>query len=138
MDLNEEKRTYEVSFLVSKTGSEAALASVLKQYNAQVLYKSQLTETRFAYPIKKYKQGYFGFVNFSTEPENIDKIVQSLKLNPDFLRVLAITPPIGGRTERTERRERSKVEKPETVAAPVQKGTLSNEALEQRLEEILK
>lgn len=139
MNSSEEKKTYEISFLVSKTDGETALASILKQYNAGILYKSPLTETRLAYPIKKYKQGYFGFLNFSTEPENANKIMQSLKLNPDFLRALIITPPLGGRTAKNERTSRSKEIKPEPATAPANpKGTLSNEALEQKLEEILK
>lgn len=138
MNTSEEKKAYEISFLINKTDGEAALASVLKQYNAEVLYKSPLAETRLAYPIKKYKQGYFGFLHFLTEPENANKIVQSLKLNPNFLRVLVITPPVGARTSKTEKVSRPRTEKPEPSAAPAPKKTLSNEALEQKLEEILK
>ena len=139
MTMTEEKKEYELSFLVNAAEGEAAVSSVLKEYKAEVFYKSPLNEVRFEYPIKKYKQGYFGFVHFQGEPESIAKILQSLKLQPNILRVLVVTPPVG-KVERGGKASRPRALKPEVTAAPVPSsgGVLSNEALEQKLEEILK
>lgn len=137
----EGKKTYEISFLANQSEGGTALLPVLKQQGAEISYQSPIQEIRLAYPIKKYKQGYFGFLHFSAEPDNVDKILQSLKLNPVFLRVLIVNSPVASKTDRAERtpRPRTPVAEAAPAISPVAaKKTLSNEALEQKLEEILK
>ena len=143
-DLTQEK-DYELAFLAVNQEGSQNLDALLKQYKAEALFKSPLKEWRLAYPVKKYNLAYFGFVNFRLDSTLTDKLSQSLKLQPDILRFLIITPPIIKEAKTAVRRfsklesvKRPKAEIAEAEAVPSMGGTLSNEALEQKLEEILK
>ncbi len=137
---NADKREYELSFLLKSKDAEASLETLLKQYEAEISFKGPVIETRLAYPIKKQSQAYFGYMHFQVLPENAEKIMHSLKLNAAVLRALLVTPPIK-RAEKAPRssEDRQLKAKPAEVAPVVPKnGALTNEALEEKLEEILK
>lgn len=126
--MNEDKRDYEIAFLLDSAEAEKELADVLRGYSAEFLNQKAATETRLAYAIKKHSSAFFGFYHFRMNPENIKPIKETLILNPKVLRYLIITPPIKITASQPGVR-------PEKRAAPQ---ALSNEALEEKLEEILK
>lgn len=135
--MNTEKITkeYELAFLAAKPEA-TAVENLLSQYGAEVFYRSSLTELRLAYPIKNTQQAYFGFFQFKASPEVLDKIGQSLKAMPVILRVLLVTAPIKKiEKPRQPVEQKFSYHKTEPVSAA---GTLSNKALEEKLEEILK
>ncbi|MBI3046309.1 MAG: 30S ribosomal protein S6 [Candidatus Harrisonbacteria bacterium] len=141
MDKDKEKKEYEIAIL-AKMPEVSAVTDILNQYRAEIFYQSPVTEVRLAYPIKKQRQAYFGFFQFRAEPEAVEKIQQALKLNSSILRFLAVSSPI----KKSEKLQRPAAEikysrsKPEPAAAesvPLG-GILTNEALEEKLEEILK
>jgi len=138
---NADKREYELSFLLKTKDAETAIETLLQQYSAEVFFKGPVVETRLSYPIKKQSQAHFGYMHFRALPEIAEKLMQSLKLNASVLRVLLITPPIK-RAEKVVRdsEERQVKAKPaaEVVFAVPKNGALTNEALEEKLEEILK
>lgn len=138
---NADKREYELSFLLKVKDAEAALETLLKQYEAEVFFKGPLVETRLAYPIKKQSQAYFGYAHFRALPDTAEKLMQSLKLNASVLRALLVTPPVA-RAEKSVRAPEERQIKVKTtaevVSAAPKSGTLTNEALEEKLEEILK
>ncbi|OGY63950.1 MAG: hypothetical protein A3I89_00635 [Candidatus Harrisonbacteria bacterium RIFCSPLOWO2_02_FULL_41_11] len=144
MDLiKPDKRDYELSFLVVDKGSETAVGETLNRHGAEVFYQSPVTQIQLAYPVKKNKQAYFGFLQFRSLPEAIEKVAKTLQLDKTVLRFLVITPPIRKREERAlksrsgfrQQRERA----PEAVSPSVSSNrALTNEALEEKLEEILK
>ena len=143
MEENKEKKNYELSFLVVNRGDENAVESVISQHGAEITNRGAVGEVRLSYPIKKNKIAHFGFLYFLSSPEEVEKIAHNLKLNPVVLRILIITPPIakseGRRMRRVENEEKKVVEK--TVKAPLPvapRGVLTNEDLEEKLEEILK
>lgn len=127
-------KVYEVAFLAKSLEEEKALTELIKQYRGSVLQKGAFQEIKLAYPIKKQTSAYFGYLRFEFLPEDVDKLSEALKLHPGILRHLIITPPAVKKT--VERRS----EAPEMVRpAPVSRAAvLTNEALEERLEEILK
>ena len=98
-----------------------------------------------AYQIKKENEAYFGYLHFLANTDKIKNISDDLKLNQKVLRFLIITPPITKmmrmatpriikKTFQPRAVERMEIKKP----SPAPTATLSNEALEKKLEEILK
>mgnify|MGYP001590967962 CR=1 FL=1 len=135
-----EKKKYEISFLAKTLAGGEVVEKTLQKYEAEIFDKGPFSEIKLAYPIKKYKQAYFGFIQFKTLPENADKIQQTLKLNAEILRVLLIAEPI------TKEEKSIRKVTPKSDKEPVEgvnkvthsSGMLTNEALEEKLEEILK
>ncbi len=130
-----EKNAYEISFLVKSAEDAEAIVKRLSEIGAEVLSENKPQEIVLAYPIKKISKAYFGYSVFNSLPSEIAKLNNSLGLDSKALRFLIVTPPI---VKVQERKMESVMtaEKPKT--APVRETDLSNDALEQKLEEILK
>ncbi|HUY69727.1 MAG TPA: 30S ribosomal protein S6 [Candidatus Tyrphobacter sp.] len=138
-----DKKGYEISFLLRREEDVEAILKPLAEGLGEVLSEGQLTMIKLAYPVQKETSAYFGWIHFSMAPENVKKMSGTLKLDARVLRYLIITPPIS----RAERRPRIRpsestpaaVTEPVSESRPKEKETeISNEALEKRLEEILK
>lgn len=127
--MEEGKKSYEISFLLTGPEVEKELAGVLSQQGAEMIYQKPPTETRLAYPIKKNLSAQFGFYHFKLSPENVTKVKEALALNEKVLRFLIINPPVKLAPSGVQR-----YEKKPAAAAPM----LSNAVLEEKLEEILK
>lgn len=141
----EEKKAYEISFLVERKGGEASVEETLIQHGAEIINRSEVVETRLAYPIKKLMIAHFGFFHFKISPDMAEKITAALKLNPAVLRSLLITPPVvkseGRRMMRREGGESSRPAENSNEGRPLKsapKNVLTNKDLEDKLEEILK
>ena len=130
---SEGKKVYELAFMLKDPSSEKVVLDFLVQYKATVINASQINSMKLAYPIKKHLTGYFGVINFETEPENTKALSTALNLSADVLRFLIIAVPNVKRS--SERSEPRKITKTETTGSS---SVLSNKALEERLEEILK
>ncbi len=141
-----DKKEYEMSFVLASEEGAADVFSTLNVIGAEVITKSSLNSIKLAYLIKKHASGYFGFCIFKAEPASVKQLKDALALNAKVLRNLLITPPIKIAARREDRssgdgRERRSVvaAKPELVEArPAEPQILSNEGLEKKLEEILK
>ncbi len=140
MEQKTDKKEYEIAFLLKNHGTETVVENLLKQHGAEVILRGAVTETRLGYPIKKLNQAYFGYMHFSALPEQVEKIMHDANLNQAILRVLVTTPPVGkgSASLRDGRSERGAKKTAELPAAPAVAGMLTNEALEEKLEEILK
>lgn len=144
MNKNEEKKEYELAFLVRGSEGTSAVEKMLNGYGAEITSRRTPAETVFAYPIKKNRQGYFGFFHFKAAPEEAGKITDALKLNPEVLRTLIVVSPVKKAEKARQPRSvselkspKAKVVEPAGVGSSVG-GVLTNEALEEKLEEILK
>ena len=126
-----QKKEYEISFLGVEESGVATVEGVLAAHGGEIYHKQPASQMRLSYPISKYPSAYFGFFHFRALPEMIVKIKHDLGLKKDILRFLIITPPMPLKQERKPRTMERPLEAP---SAPL----LSNEALEQKLEEILK
>lgn len=119
-------KDYEIAFALISQEAAKEVVDALSQHQAEVFYQSPLVDLRLAYTIKKHASAQFGFCQFKASPETIEKINNVLGLNPNVLRFLIVTPP-GKLASNAQPRQERKL-------APV----LSNEAIEQKIEEILK
>lgn len=128
----EEAKNYEISFLLLKEEAQAEVEKTLVGAGAETVYKNPLAQARLAYPIRKQTSAYFGFMHFKAMPDRISQIKSELGLKPDVLRFLIVTPPFT--LKQPERKRLAPQPVLEVPSAPV----LSNEELEQKLEEILK
>lgn len=140
-----EKRNYELSFLLKNKEDVSLADNLLNQYGAEILYHGPVAETRLAYQIQKQSLAHFSFIQFSASPETVEKISAALKLSPAVLRTLIVTPPMlrsdkASRVSVESRPIRGKSVVSAGAAAPTasKSGALTNQALEERLEEILK
>ncbi len=125
---DESQKEYEIAFLLSSLEAERDFEGALRQNHAEFTYQKSAVEQRLAYPIKKHTSAYFGFYNFKTDPANIKAMKDTLALNANVLRYMIITPPV-------------KIVSVSTQARPEKKpaaAAVSNQALEEKLEEILK
>ena len=121
------------------------MESALKQFGAEISYKSPVASVNLAYPIKKRRQASFGFINFSLLKENSANLTKALNLSPSVLRTLVISQPVN-KLSKTKAFRNPKIESKVPMDAVEEKifesapsgGILSNEALEKKLEEILK
>lgn len=131
---NEFKRDYELSFVLTSAEAAAELFNVLAKHQSVPYFQGQINQIRLAYPIKKQTSAFFGFCCFYAEPAMVKQIKDDLRLNPLILRFLIITPPVKALTHQPKNSEKPPEPKNDQPQQPV----LSNEALEQKLEEILK
>ncbi|KKR88963.1 MAG: 30S ribosomal protein S6 [Candidatus Wolfebacteria bacterium GW2011_GWA2_42_10] len=147
MEIEKELKNYEIGFLIKDENDRQEIVKALNNYQAAIINEGEINGIRLAYPIKKETAAYFGYVHFSAEPAIIKKLEDSLRLNPKILRFLIITPPAAKTKSifyqpraakpfvpRTARTAVSKSEIRKAESQPV----LTNEALEKKLEEILK
>lgn len=150
MDLEQaeqEFRDYEIGFIGVSEEVGPAVTEILKRLAVEILLASSVRPLTFAYPIKKNQSGFFGIVHFRTAPEKTEAIHKELFFAPAVLRFLMVTPPLKRAAERSRpmpanQAFRSPVEQP-AGTTPERSGSrpapeiLSNELLEQKLEEIL-
>lgn len=127
-------KEYEISFIL-KNDDQAPILKALKDKNFVILKEMPLTKVKLSYPIKKENQAYFGYVNFKGQPGLIADLSAGLKMLPEALRFLVITQPIVKKTGESGFSSRRRFIKKEVISAPA---VLSNEALEKKIEEILK
>ncbi|MFA5084354.1 MAG: 30S ribosomal protein S6 [Candidatus Paceibacterota bacterium] len=130
-----EKRKYEIGFVI-KTEDASVISQSLKNRGFAVLNDNPVEKVQLAYPIKKESYAYFGFLHFEGDPAAIKNLKDDLKLNPEVLRYLIITPPF---IKKPAWRKSLPVQSQQEIkpALPTE-SILTNEALEKKIEEILK
>jgi len=143
------KRKYEFAFIL-KTEDVSVVTKLLANGGFAVLTENPLEKIQLAYPIKKEDYAFFGYCHFEGDPAVIKNLRTDLKLNPGVLRYLLITPPFikkpaWRKSESAELPEETKFNLPadrqarlaDRQSSPAE-SILTNEALEKKIEEILK
>jgi len=140
--MNEERKNYEIAFLVKSEEDQEGIRKILRNFQLPVIDGDRISKIKLAYPIKKENFAFSGYLHFSGSPQDIGNLTESLKNEPKILRFSVITQPI---VKKDEHRVVERVSSRQTQEAAPQlpKKTprtevLSNEALEKKLEEILK
>jgi ribosomal protein S6 len=131
------KKEYELAFLVNEETDAPGIVAALKAAGAEIQLEGPVRKIALAYEIKKQASANFGFVQFMMEPAAAKSLESSLALRPEVLRFMLITPPSAKAQPypQSAAPQRPAAAKPyEPKAAPA----LSNEALEKKIEEILK
>lgn len=136
-----EKRKYEIA-VVLKTENVSVISQSLANRGFVILTENPLEKVQLAYPIKKENYAYFSFAHFEGDPAAISDLKNDLKLNPEVLRYLIITPPFIKRpawrkSAPTRSQEETRPTLPADRQVPPVESILTNEALEKKIEEIL-
>jgi len=127
------KRAYEISALLEEELGGAPLASLLKTHGAEITFESPARAIRLAYPIRKHTSAFFTFFQFMLAPDKLQELDTALSRHTGIIRYLIVIPP----TKQVEKAPRI-VPPPEPKPVEQKIGALTNEALEKKLEEILK
>ncbi len=137
------KRKYEIGFML-KTEDKSVVSQSLTNRGFALLTENPLEKIQLAYPIRKESYAYFGYSHFEGDPAAIKNLKDDLKLNPEILRYLIITPPFikkpAWRKPVSDRMLEETRFTPPAVKQdlPAESSILTNEALEKKIEEILK
>ena len=137
------KKKYEVSFLARSENGAAIIVGHLKRFGAEIINEGEFKKMKLAYPISKEEQAHFGCITCLLDPESISNIHDAVRLDKDIMRILVVSP-----TSSKEKSGRSMGERPretirktdrvrEATQKDRDKSVLSNELLEEKLEEIL-
>lgn len=131
MDIEEaHKKAYEISYLLKSEEDVGLVIKALSDLGAEIVNESGISEIRLSYPIRRETRAYFAYLHFNLDPGSIVKLRDVLQLNSRILRFLIVTPPFIKSQPRREILE--------FRAKPVEfpRVELSNDALEEKLEEI--
>ncbi len=139
-----EKKEYELAVLVKNEEDLAALASLVRQHNVDTAVELRPKRLTLAYEIKKQKEAVFAYGMFRAAPADAKNLEQDLQARGDVLRFMimkaspvAAMPAIVTDGSAPARR-RPRVGYPAPEVKPAAPKALSNEALEKKIEEILK
>jgi ribosomal protein S6 len=142
-DVLRDAKDYEIGFLArDEKGAEAVLNAV-KQRGAEILLEGPVEKIALAYKIQHEVAAHFGYIHFKVAPSEVAGIKNDLAAQPLVLRSLIVTPPLMKPKPRWDGiKPRVKTVFP-TPAVPLEHAPtpslpLSNEALEKKIEEILK
>jgi len=150
---------YELMYILPPTLTEnevpattEKISTLLKDNGAEISQEVDLGKKRLAYPINHHQYGYYRLLEMSSEPSNIAKMNNALRLSPHVLRYQIIVKPV--KSQATVEREQAlkarlavkrqqRALAAETPAATryeptaPQAPTLTPEELEKKIEKIL-
>ena len=144
--MDKELKKYEIGFVARDEKGGDDINKSLVGHKCEIVESGSLERIKLAYPIKKEIIGYFGYYHFLAESPAIEKIKSELNLHSNILRFIIITPPAEKQpifAIKTDIRRKTVVFKDVELKAEIKKPSapspvLTNEALEKKLEEILK
>ena len=129
-----EKRKYELAFIL-KVEDASVISQSLANREFTILNENPLEKVRLAYPIKKEDYAYFGYFHFEGELAALKNLRADLKLKPEVLRYLIISPPF---IKKPAWRKAAPVKLPEEIKfTPPAESGLTNEALEKKIKELV-
>ncbi len=131
---------YELTIL-TKEEDISAVKKTLEKYGAKIVKEGEVQKIRLAYPIKKHAHAYLWTFLVFVPKDRVEKISGELNLTDQVLRYVLTLFDIR-KIEESEKRRNAEKERekrplrgnPKKITEPV----LTNEALEKKIEEILK
>jgi len=137
MDGEIQKKIYELGYLVINPDDEPKILDLVKKSGGEVIDQRGITQVKLAYPIQKHESAHFGTCYFEADIPALEKINASLKSDLEILRFLIISRL--AKSPQVEKDKSKDVQKPRTTQPqPQPAAAVTNEALEEKLEEILK
>lgn len=164
--MEENQKKYEITFVCREEGDGEAIGKILVKHNAKILNEKTPEKIKLSYPIKKENSAYLGTIAFVADRAVLAQIKDEIKTSNLLLRFNILNAPVLQVTlQRRDKKEaelRAKKAEAEAVAPlkakeevlvadkpedpyeearrPSQpyRTELSNEALEKKLEELLK
>ncbi len=141
-DTEKAKKEYEIGVLIQREEEMPEVRRIMEQHGGEFAAEFQAKKIALAYPIKQKKEAVFAFTRFFAEPAETKRLEHDLQNTPVVLRSL-ITIPFKAVQLEISRvvKKRGPVNRPSVpvstpAISPVH--TLSNEALEKKIEEMLK
>jgi ribosomal protein S6 len=137
------KKEYEIGVLVRKEDDVPEVRRVVEQHGGVFSSEFQAKKIALAYPIKHEEEAVFAFSRFAAEPTEVKQLEFDLENVSVVLRSLITIPfkishreAVGAGKKRSQipLRQTSSVQQSSAPAVH----TLSNEALEKKIEEMLK
>ena len=147
--MNLDQKNYEFAYLLNPSIPEAEvsavaakLATMIQENNGIIRHQEEAHRRQLAYPIKKERRAYFGYVTFSMLPEHITNCKKKFADETYLLRSLLLEedmtprnfPP---RRMYTPRTNPLHIKPPAMQAEETHEEKLDLEALDKKLEEIL-
>ncbi|MDP3901928.1 MAG: 30S ribosomal protein S6 [bacterium] len=138
-------KTYELGYLLATPEAEKEVFSILQHNQAITFNQGKLSDVVLAYPINKNKVAHFGFAQFRADPGDVVKIKSAMVLHKQVLRSILLS--VNEKLSNKKAESISSVphqDKPSSERPVADSNTntkpqiLSNEALSEKLEEILK
>jgi len=90
-------RNYETTFILSPVLDEPATEQQIEKIEAAVKNEGGTVKEwdkwgkrRMAFPIKRQSEGYYAFLRFEAEPDSIERLTESFKLDENILRHMHI------------------------------------------------
>lgn len=135
-------KSYEIAYLLRSEDSAEGLTNHLKRLEAEILYQSEIRSLKLTYPITHLPAAYFGHTHFKLQPDLISGLRDALKLDNQIIRFLIVTPPFTKEKSSVpgvpSTPRRAAAPPKSTEARPSEEAVVSNDLLEEKLEEILK
>ncbi len=133
---------YELSFLTPNLKSEekeALLSWTEKQIQEMggTIQETFNEKKKFAYPVKRQKEGFLVIFSFSLEPNNIGKLKRKLQTNKNILREIIEKREVVEKVKRYKEKPIIETKYKTTKTVPKKK-KVKIEELDKKLEEILK
>jgi ribosomal protein S6 len=153
---NEEKdkKEYELALLLKTEENLAGVLTLIGTHNGEGVSEPRAKRLQLAYEIKKLNEAVFVSLTFKMYADDMKALEHELNSAADVLRFMVIASPApaerpsaGLMPQREERRSRSTSSSshsssapsaPSEAPKPAPSRPLSNEALEKKIEEILK
>jgi len=127
-------KTYEISFLLEDESGADFIYENLNKYKAQILDHKDPTRINLAYPVKKQKSAFFGYVVFEIDTNNLLNFEKDIKQKNKVLRFMIISnPSIKKQITPSKKQEVS----PEKEKPKTEETFLTNEDLSKKIEEML-
>jgi small subunit ribosomal protein S6 len=99
-------RTYELLYIIPATltdeevaQTESDIIALIQKYGGEPKESRRLGKYKFAYLIQKIRHGYYVMVYFDTEPENVAKINEALRIHERVVRHLILSKEEAGGEE---------------------------------------
>lgn len=90
-------RKYEITFIVRPDLEEAeikktadSLVELLKKENSKIITEKNNGQKELAYEVKKFKTGYYFYLEVETTPEVVKEFDRIVKINENLLRHLIV------------------------------------------------
>lgn len=133
-------KDYELAFVIENEGDAQEILKLVGQHKSEVRFEAPLRKISLAYKIKKVAQAYFGFLRIRVLPSDIKSLEKDLQLHKAIMRFLIVCLPKEKAASEEAPKHRTGVatRKPPVLSPTRPPEVLSNEALEKKIEEILK
>ncbi|MDI6820750.1 MAG: 30S ribosomal protein S6 [Patescibacteria group bacterium] len=133
---------YEFTF-VSLIEMSPKIRQIIEKNTGVVILEKELQKIRLAYPVKKQQYGFLGMIEFKVKPNSIETITKDIKLENNIIRNLICSlkfkkPSEHKRKNQYSRDNKDRIGAISRVAKKTADTGLTNEALEKKIEEILK